>query len=61
MPAGQWRAEFTPTGTTAPDGGAVYEVAAVPPMAGQYQLEVRVYPWHELLAHPLEMGLMKRL
>jgi starch phosphorylase len=59
VPNGQWRAEFTPTGQIAPDGGALYEVAAVPPVAGQYQLEVRVYPWHELLSHPLEMGLMK--
>jgi hypothetical protein len=28
---------------------------------GQYQLQVRVYPWHPLLTHPLEMGLMKAL
>ena len=37
----------------------MFEVAAVPPGTGQYQLQVRVYPWHPLLAHPLEMGLMK--
>ncbi len=61
VPQGQWRAEFTATGSAAPDGGVLYEVAAVPPLAGQYQLEVRVYPWHELLSHPLEMGLMKTL
>jgi hypothetical protein len=36
-------------------------VSAVPPATGQYQLEVRVYPWHELLSHPLEVGLMKTL
>ncbi|MGC4028900.1 MAG: alpha-glucan family phosphorylase [Steroidobacteraceae bacterium] len=58
-PQGQWRAEFTATGETAPDGGVLYEVAATAPVAGQYELEVRVYPWHELLSHPLEMGLMK--
>jgi starch phosphorylase len=60
-PQGQWRAEFSPTGRTAPDGGALYEIAAVPPATGQYRLEVRVYPWHELLSHPLEMGLLKTL
>jgi starch phosphorylase len=42
-------------------GSAVYEVAATPPGTGQYQLQVRVYPWHPLLTHPLEMGLMKSL
>jgi glycogen phosphorylase len=60
-PLGQWRAEFSPAGRTAPDGGALYEIAAVPPATGQYRLEVRVYPWHELLSHPLEMGLLKTL
>lgn len=59
LPNGQWRAEFSSSGQTAPDGGVRYEVAAVPPLAGQYEMEVRVYPWHELLSHPLELGLMK--
>jgi len=60
-PEGQWRAEFTPTGMATGDGTAVYSVSAVPPTTGQFQLEVRVYPWHELLSHPLEVGLMKTL
>ena len=60
-PSGQWRAQFTPTGEKGSDGGTLYEVAAAPPATGQYQLEVRVYPWHELLSHPLEMGLLKSL
>jgi glycogen phosphorylase len=60
-PAGQWRAEFTSTGEKDADGGTLYTVSAVPPATGQYQLEVRVYPWHELLSHPLEVGLMKTL
>ena len=61
IPEGQWREEFTSTGERAPDGGTLYSVSAVPPATGQYQLEVRVYPWHELLSHPLEVGLMKSL
>jgi starch phosphorylase len=60
-PNGQWRELFTPTGGVAADGSGTFEVAAVPPGTGQYQLEVRVYPWHPLLSHPLEMGLMKSL
>ena len=58
-PPGQWRAQFEPVGPVAADGTAMFEVAAVPPGTGQYQLEVRAYPWHALLGHPLEMGLMK--
>jgi starch phosphorylase len=58
-PTGQWRAQFEPVGPVASDGTVMYEVAAVPPGTGQYQLEVRAYPWHALLGHPLEMGMMK--
>jgi glycogen phosphorylase len=61
VPDGQWRAEFAPAARETVPGSAVYEVAAVPPGMGQYQLQVRVYPWHPLLTHPLEMGLMKSL
>jgi glycogen phosphorylase len=61
IPNGQWRAEFSSTGSADADGAVTFEVSAVPPATGQYQLEVRVYPWHELLTHPLEMGLMKSL
>jgi len=61
QPTGQWRAEFSATGPANADGVATYEVSAIPPGTGQYQLEVRVYPWHPLLTHPLEMGLLKSL
>jgi hypothetical protein len=37
----------------------VYELTSIAPGAGQYHADVRVYPWHPLLTHPLEMGLMK--
>ena len=32
-----------------------------PPECGQFATEVRIYPWHELLSHPYELGLMKWL
>jgi starch phosphorylase len=60
-PEGQWLARFSADGAVAADGAVEYTVAASPPGMGQYQLEVRVYPWHPLLSHPLEMGLMKTL
>jgi starch phosphorylase len=61
QPKGQWLAEFAASGSVGVEGAVTYDVAAVPPGTGQYQLEVRVYPWHPLLSHPLEMGLMKSL
>ncbi len=61
QPSGQWRAEFAAAGPVDADGAVSYDEAAIPPGTGQYQLEVRVYPWHPLLTHPLEMGLLKSL
>lgn len=58
-PDGQWRGQFRFTGETTWDGASVYELSSVAPGTGQYEADVRVYPWHPLLAHPLEMGLMR--
>ena len=59
QPKGQWRAEFTPAGGVAPRVARPTRWPRFRPTAGQYQLEVRIYPWHPLLTHPLEMGLLK--
>jgi glycogen phosphorylase len=56
-----WRALLRPTGETDSDGSAVYELNAPPPNCGQFSYEIRIYPWHEMLSHPLELGLLKRL
>ncbi len=56
-----WRALLAATGETDSDGSAVYELYAMPPNCGQFAYEIRIYPWHEMLAHTLEMGLLKRL
>ncbi|MFM1887261.1 MAG: hypothetical protein RL026_2418 [Pseudomonadota bacterium] len=61
LPAGQWRAEGVPTGASSSDGHALYALASLPPGAGQYEAQFRVYPWHPDLAHPLEMGLMRTI
>lgn len=61
QPPGQWLAQFSVDGTVADDGTAEFSVAAEAPGTGQYQLQVRAYPWHPLLTHPLEMGLMRTL
>jgi starch phosphorylase len=56
-----WRALLRPTGEREADGAAVYALEAMPPDSGQFAFEIRIYPWHEMLAHPLEMGLLRRL
>jgi starch phosphorylase len=56
-----WRALLRPSGATDSDGSTVYELQAAPPNCGQFAFEVRLSPWHEMLAHPLEMGLLRRL
>ena len=56
-----WRALLRPTGETDSDGSSVYELNAPPPNCGQFSYEIRIYPWHDMLSHPLEVGLLKRL
>ena len=56
-----WRALLRPNGEIDSDGSAVYELHAAPPNCGQFAFEIRIFPWHDMLAHPLEMGLLRRL
>ena len=56
-----WRARLMPTGETDSDGSLVFALDAAPPTSGQFELEFRVRPEHELQGHTLEMGLIKRL
>jgi starch phosphorylase len=58
---GVWHAAFTPTDEHDPDGAVVFALDVEPPECGQFRTEVRIYPWHELLSHPHELGLMKWL
>jgi starch phosphorylase len=58
---GLWSAALKPTGEFESDGAAVFALDMPPPACGQFATEVRIYPFHELLAHPYELGLMKWL
>jgi glycogen phosphorylase len=59
--AGFWQAAFKPTAEQDADGAVIFALDVEPPDCGQFRTEVRVYPWHELLSHPHELGLMKWL
>ncbi|MEP7242189.1 MAG: alpha-glucan family phosphorylase [Gammaproteobacteria bacterium] len=58
---GLWSEMLSPTGELEGDGEVVFALDAQPSECGQFATEVRLYPWHDLLTHPFEVGLMKRL
>jgi glycogen phosphorylase len=59
--AGLWHAAFRATDEQDGDGAVVFALDVEPPECGQFRTEIRIYPWHELLSHPHELGLMKWL
>ena len=58
---GLWEAALTATDEHDGDGAVIFAVDVEPPECGQFRTEVRIYPCHELLSHPYELGLMKWL
>jgi len=58
---GLWRTGLTATDEHEADGAMIFAFDVEPPQCGQFRTEVRIYPWHELLSHPHELGLMKWL
>jgi starch phosphorylase len=59
-PDGIWQVAFKATEEQS-DGAAVFSLDIAPNECGQFATEVRIYPWHELLSHAHELGLMKWL
>ena len=59
--AGVWHAGFKATDEPDADGAVIFALDVEPPECGQFHTEVRIYPCHELLSHPCELGLMKWL
>jgi glycogen phosphorylase len=58
---GLWTAALRTTGEHLPDGAEVFLLDAQAPCCGRFATEIRIYPFHELLSHPFELGLMKWL
>jgi glycogen phosphorylase len=58
---GLWQETLTPTGENDTDGAAIFALDVEPQECGQFRTELRIHPWHELLSHPYELGLMKWL
>ncbi|MBI2313232.1 MAG: alpha-glucan family phosphorylase [Betaproteobacteria bacterium] len=49
---------FAFTGTVNPAGEHIFALDLKPELCGKVEYRIRVYPAHELLTHPLEMGMM---
>jgi glycogen phosphorylase len=58
---GLWRAPLAAIDEADPNGETAFALDAEPQECGQFATEIRIYPWHELLSHPYELGLMKWL
>ncbi len=57
-PDGLWRSALV-AAEEQHDGETVFALDVDPGECGQFATEIRIYPWHELLSHPYELGLMK--
>ena len=52
---------FSFYGMSADGNEHLFALDLSPDLCGRLDYKIRVYPFHELLTHPLEMGLMKAL
>jgi len=57
---GLWRGVLTAAEESS-GGETTFALDVEPPECGQFATEIRIYPFHELLTHPYELGLMKWL
>jgi glycogen phosphorylase len=57
---GLWRGVLSAAEESA-SGETTFALDVEPPECGQFATEIRIYPFHELLTHPYELGLMKWL
>lgn len=52
------RYRFDPVGVENDAGEHLFALALTPEFCGKLEYHIRVYPFHELLTHPFEMGMM---
>jgi starch phosphorylase len=52
------RYQFESQGTNTEAGEHLYALELTPELCGKLEYRMRLYPCHELLTHPLEMGMM---
>jgi len=55
------RYRFEATGTMTGAGESIFALAVQPEQCGKLEFHIRSYPFHEMLTHPFEMGMMRWL
>ncbi len=55
------RYSFSPQGENSKTGEQVFALDVTPELCGRMEYRIRMYPYHEMLTHPFEMGLMRWL
>jgi starch phosphorylase len=55
------RYRFETTGTVTETGENIFALEVQPDQCGKLEYHVRTYPYHEMLTHPFEMGMMRWL
>ena len=55
------RYRFEWEGVVTEQGEHRFVLQITPEMCGKLEYRIRAYPWHELLTHPFEMGMMRWL
>jgi starch phosphorylase len=58
---GVWSVMLAANGEHDTDGASIFVLDAQPVECGQFATQIRIYPWHELLSHRFELGLMRDL
>src|SRR3989338_3767841 len=56
-----YRYRFEATGATTEAGETVFALEIQPEKCGKLEYRIRAYPYHEMLTHPFEMGMMRWL
>ena len=55
------RYSFEATGTMTEAGENIFSLEVQPEQCGKLEYHIRAYPYHEMLTHPFEMGMMRWL
>ena len=55
------RYRFEATGTMTEAGESIFALEMQPEQCGKLKYNVRTYPYHEMLTHPFELGMMRWL
>jgi starch phosphorylase len=58
---GSRRYRFEATGTMSEAGETIFALEVQPEQCGKLEYRIRAYPYHEMLTHPFEMGMMRWL